>query len=458
MPPTHLPAFVRQCKTPVESRGGLDAGQPQRAALPKSAMTEREMNLDDQDKPQQVEGCILGDCEVRLWSLTSHERLRRQLRGAGVTRIVDRDEAARAKGSVLFVRADHLYDARTIQDLVKAKQTLLEIRPPRSRPIAVGAHVRGADTGAVVARLEGADGTGILRGIEVRTPDDLSSSYVEKLLKSEPPAVLPIREEQRPVLERHLFDGAYKGVTDLVTKWVWPRPARSAARLCARFGVRPNVVTLVSLVLVVLAAWLFTLGHFELGLLAAWLMTFLDTVDGKLARVTVDSTKIGHLLDHGLDVIHPPFWYFAWGYGLLVAIPTVDTRRLSFALGSIVVGYVAGRLFEAVFDFWLGRFSLFCWRPVDSYFRLIMARRNPNLLILTGGVLLGRPDRALLAVAAWTVACSIFLGVRLGMAIYSRVTEGRLRPWLADMRGADGELSWAARPFARQAIVRYPVG
>jgi hypothetical protein len=421
-------------------------------------MTNKETKLDEREKQDSVVGCVLGDSDVRLWSLTSRERLCRQLRSAGVARIVAPGEAARAKGSVVFVRADYLYDGRTIQDLVKARQTLLETRPLRGRAVAVGAHVRGADAAAVMERLEGADGRAHLRGIEVRTPQNLSSAYVAKLLKSEPPSVLPIREEQRPALERHLFDGAYKGVTDLVTKWVWPRPARSATRLCARLGLRPNAVTLLSLVFVVLAAWLFTLGHFELGLLAAWFMTFLDTVDGKLARVTVDSTRLGDILDHGTDLIHPPFWYFAWGYGLLVAMPTVDTRRLSFVLGSIVVGYVVGRLAEGAFDFLLGKFSLFCWRPVDSYFRLIMARRNPNLLILTAGVLLGRPDRGLLAVAAWTVACTIFLSVRIGMAGYSRVTEGPLRPWLADMRSADGEVSWAARPFARQAEARDLVG
>jgi hypothetical protein len=109
---------------------------------------------------------------------------------------------------------------------------------------------------------------------------------------------------------------------------------------------------------------------------------------------------------------------------------------------------------EGVFDFLLARFSMFCWRPVDSYFRLIMARRNPNLIILTAGVLLGRPDRGLLAVAAWTLACSIFLLVRLGIASYSRVTEGPLQPWLADMHNTDGEVSWAARPFARQGEAR----
>ena len=45
-------------------------------------------------------------------------------------------------------------------------------------------------------------------------------------------------------------------------------------------------------------------------------MTFLDTVDGKLARVTVNSSYFGHLFDHAIDLISPPFWYLIWGLGL----------------------------------------------------------------------------------------------------------------------------------------------
>src|SRR6185295_9499511 len=114
-------------------------------------------------------------------------------------------------------------------------------------------------------------------------------------------------------LERHLFDGSYKGITDLVTKWVWPAPARLVTGFCARNGIPPNAVTSMSFALVLLATWLFARADFGLGLVLAWLMTFLDTVDGKLARVTVQSSTFGHFLDHGLDLVHPPFWYLAWG-------------------------------------------------------------------------------------------------------------------------------------------------
>ena len=42
----------------------------------------------------------------------------------------------------------------------------------------------------------------------------------------------------------------------------------------------------------------------------------LDTVDGKLARCTITSSKIGEAIDHGIDLVHPPFWWWAWGVGL----------------------------------------------------------------------------------------------------------------------------------------------
>src|SRR6185295_18166533 len=200
--------------------------------------------------------------------------------------------------------------------------------------------------------------------------------------KSVPPVVLAVRPDRAAALERHLFDGSYKGVTDLVTKWVWPAPARAVTRLCARRGIGPNAVTAASLTLVLIVTVLFARGHFAAGLALAWVMTFLDTVDGKLARVTVTSTRAGHLFDHGIDVIHPPVWYCGWAWGLTGGLPAVWT--LAPVLGVIVVGYVAGRLVEMVFKHWVGGCSLFTWRPVDSYFRLIMARRNPNLLLLTG--------------------------------------------------------------------------
>jgi len=280
--------------------------------------------------------------------------------------------------------------------------------------------------------------------------ETLSISFERILRKFDPPFVLPISVEKRRDLERRLFDWSYKGVTDLITKWVWPSPARWVVGQCVRFGVRPNHVTLIGLLLVILAGTLFAYGHYGWGLLAGWLMTFLDTVDGKLARVTVTSSRFGHYFDHFIDLFHPPIWYILWGFGLRMSHPDGLGFSLSSALLLIVIGYIVGRLTESAFKRRLGRFGIFCWRPVDSYFRLITARRNPNLVLLTTSALLGRPDLGLLAVAFWTVLTSILLVVRLGMAAFVRITQGPLRSWLMDIDKGMNDESLAVRIFTKR--------
>jgi hypothetical protein len=56
------------------------------------------------------------------------------------------------------------------------------------------------------------------------------------------------------------------------------------------------------------------------------------------------------------------------------------------------------------------------WQPVDSQFRLITARRNPNMVLLVGALLFARPDIGLELVAAWTLISLIFHAVRLAQA------------------------------------------
>jgi phosphatidylglycerophosphate synthase len=78
--------------------------------------------------------------------------------------------------------------------------------------------------------------------------------------------------------------------------------------------VTPNQVTILSIFLAIFAGLAFWDGYLVIGLLLGWVMTFLDTVDGKLARVTVSSSKIGEILDHGLDLVHPPLCYLACAF------------------------------------------------------------------------------------------------------------------------------------------------
>ena len=366
---------------------------------------------------------IIGDSQVEIWGMTGRARLARMLDGINDVTIITDGSDLPAGAPVIFLRGDYIFDARVLRAVCGMDGEFL-------------LHRRDDHT-AVAIRTTGYDADifnhGSYPGELARiTVDDLVNPYNDQLKKYEPARVWRIMPDNRDLLEQELFSGSYKGVTDLVTKWVWPRPAKWATRFCTRLGLKPNHVTLFSLVLAILAGYAFWEGEFASGLLLGWFMTFLDTVDGKLARVTLTSSRFGNLLDHGLDLIHPPLWYIAWGVGL-------SAYSLPLALEPLMVimfaAYIGGRLCEGVFQHYIATFSIFMWRPVDSLTRLITARRNPNLLILTAALFAGRPDAGLLLVVAWHVLSTLFLLVRLGMAWKAKQAQDTLGSWLSDIGG-----------------------
>jgi phosphatidylglycerophosphate synthase len=187
-------------------------------------------------------------------------------------------------------------------------------------------------------------------------------------------------------------------------------------------------------------------SYYGSGLLLGWLMTFLDTVDGKLARVTVTSSRFGDVLDHGLDIIHPPLWYIAWGVGLTATSAAgVDLPLLCWL---ILIGYVGGRICEGAFQFWIASFDIFIWRPLDSFNRLITARRNPNLILLTFSWFLDRPDLGLFSVIAWHLLSTVFLAVRVMMGWQARRSGGRLQSWFEEIVPGQDDGKLAIRIFA----------
>lgn len=393
---------------------------------------------------------LVGDSAIRLWGLTPAERLARQLRAERIRVARDDSSALGPNTTVLLLRGDCLYDVRVIRGLAKAREALLEVDVAGS-PMPVAAHV-GADRAAALKEvLQGTSPRVGAAGIVTVGLADVAKGYEAGLKKLDRPFVVPITEERLSALERLTFSGAYKGVTDLVTKFVWPAPAQRVTRWCANIGMTPNQVTGLSLVLVIVAGVLFARGQFGWGLLAGWIMTFLDTVDGKLARVTITSTKVGNVFDHGIDLVHPPLWYFAWGTGLGLAPPEIAGIPLMSVYWAILLGYVGGRLCEGAFQLFIARFSIFTWRPFDSWFRLIAARRNPNMIMLTASLALGRPDLGLLAVAVWTVASTLLLVARLLYAAAAKLRGRAIRSWLSEIGDTIDEHALSVRVFSHTA-------
>ena len=393
---------------------------------------------------------IFNESPITLWGLTPRQRIRRVLKDVPASNFIDDFSAVADDRSVLLLRGDYLYDDRLLNYFVQTPARMLKISGDDGQMV-VAAHVTLPQAQPMKdAMINSAPDTDI-PGVQAETLETLSLSFQERLRKVERPFVLAMTPQNRGDLEARLFKWAYKGITDLVTKWAWPLPARWAVGQCVRFGLRPNHVTIVGLLLVILAGVLFAYGQFGWGLLAGWLMTFLDTVDGKLARVTVTSSRFGHYFDHIIDIVHPPIWYALWGAGLGTASLAGTGITVSQAAWAIFIAYTVGRLVEGSFQWTLGRFGIFCWRPLDAYFRLITARRNPNMIFLTLSLLGGRPDLGLLAVALWTIATTLFLMLRLALAGHVHHRQGPLRSWLKDVNQPPYKGSLAVRLFTHHS-------
>ncbi|HEU4809933.1 MAG TPA: CDP-alcohol phosphatidyltransferase family protein [Sphingomicrobium sp.] len=361
----------------------------------------------------------VGANSVRVFALEPAERACRLAKKAGLECA---ESVPPGRGAVL-ANLDFAWDPAWLKAIAAKPGSVLM---KGDRPILIHLPVGEARPPAERAML----GTGgSLEGLERIDADSAEVSYAE-LRKRERPFVLPLTADTADQVERAAYDASYKGVTDVLTLYLWRKPAFHLTRWAAELNFTPNAITGIGALLCALAFFYFWFGNYWLGVAAGFIFMVLDTVDGKLARCTGASSYWGNVFDHGIDLIHPPFWWWAWMHGLEAYGRPLEPVYETMLLAAIVIGYVAQRVIEGIF---IRRFKMHIhvWRQIDSRFRLITARRNPNMVILVVALLFRRPDVGIELVAAWTILSLIFHMVRLAQA-EARVWRGqRLVSWLA---------------------------
>lgn len=346
----------------------------------------------------------VGDNQARVFGMEARDRACRLASNAGFETA---DEVVRDR-AVLVASIDYGWDPAWLKAMRARPRSVLTLQ---GKPVM--AHVPAdEDAGAVVEALSSEIA---VEGYDPLPAETMELNYAE-LRKRERPFVLPLDPANPEAVERAAYDAAYKGVTDALTLYLWRRPAFYLTRWAAQADLAPNLITAIGAVFCLLAFVLFWRGEYWAGVGCGFVFMVLDTVDGKLARCTGASSKWGNVFDHGIDLIHPPFWYWAWLHGLTAYGHPLTPVYATMVLWAIIGGYVAQRLIEGI---WIKRFNgmeIHVWRPIDSKFRLVTARRNPNMVILTGSLLFGRPDAGLVLVAWWTIVSLIFHAVRLAQA------------------------------------------
>ena len=362
----------------------------------------------------------VGANPARLFGLEAKARACRLAANAGF----ECADAVVAGRAAVLASLDYAWDPAWLKAIAARPGTVLTLA---GRPVL--AHVPAGVSGEAGAKALAQGDAAALNGLEPIAAETTELGYAE-LRKRERPFVLPLDPANPEPVERAAYDASYKGVTDALTLYLWRRPAFHLTRWAAEAGLTPNMVTAVGAILCVAAFALFWIGHYWLGVACGFTFMVLDTVDGKLARCTGTSSAWGNIFDHGIDLIHPPFWWWAWAHGLEAYGRPLEPIYLTMLLWAIVGGYVVQRLIEGLFMRRYGM-HIHVWRRLDSRFRLVTARRNPNMVLLVGALLFGAPDVGLELVALWTIVSLIFHAVRMAQATVKSELGRPITSWLA---------------------------
>lgn len=364
----------------------------------------------------------IGTNTVKLWGLTMEQRVARTARAEGLISV---DSVL--SGPAILSNAAHVWDPAWFRNIVGREGVVLTLGG-----VPALAHTGNADqTARVAAAMQSSQPLSDTHGLEVIAFEDGPTIENKQLRKRETPFLMALTEQSVRPIERASYFGAYKGVTDVLTKYLWPEWALVLTRICAKFHITPNMVTAVGAIFCVVATVLFAYGHYWAGMATGLVFMVLDTVDGKLARCTVTSSAWGNVFDHGMDLVHPPFWWWFWATGLAFWGLAYDTETFWWVQGAIQGGYIVQRLIEGAFIKQCGM-HIHVWQRFDSQFRLITARRNPNMVILFVSMLFARPDLGLIAVAWWTAISCFIHAVRLGQAWIVLARGGTITSWLSE--------------------------
>lgn len=129
----------------------------------------------------------------------------------------------------------------------------------------------------------------------------------------------------------------------------WKALTRPIAALFVRLGLRPNHVTTVGLLLIVVSAVFYGMGHIRLGGFFLLLSGWTDMIDGQMARGGGMETKFGAFYDSTLDRIGDGLTYVGLGAFYLLYPEDLAWRQgvvilcMVAIMASLTVSYTRAR-------------------------------------------------------------------------------------------------------------------
>ena len=226
--------------------------------------------------------------------------------------------------------------------------------------------------------------------------------YIVSMRQHVRPVCFPVPLEQdRRLAERVVLASAQKGTLDLPAYIHAPIETAIISLLC-KTPITPNQITIAGLIIGCGVTAAFVVGRSGLGILAALVFGIVDGLDGKQARVKIETTERGKW-EHHFDYLIENSWWAAIAFHLWRSsqLPNVF-YLLALLIGSHLLDEFAkrrvkmtkGRLLDDV-------------TPFDRAFRLIAARRNVYVWILALGFLLNAFPQSYAIICGWAAFSAV---------------------------------------------------
>jgi phosphatidylglycerophosphate synthase len=327
---------------------------------------------------------------------------------AGAVRV---NEVATGADRVMVVPAGFYYDAGLLKALAEQTTTtlLVDSAPPtecvplwQDRGVVFSAAAlverdwvsRQDHTAALMDQLSSDAAAGRIEACDAaRQP-----TYVRGLRKNVRPVFFPApASDLVEAAERFPREAAQPDVQAFVERLNAPVEDWIVRRLC-QTSITPNQVTFGAVLLGVAVTALFATGHLWAGVALAYIFEVLDGVDGKLARLKVETTAVGrweHVTDYFLEMS----WWSALAFQFHAQGMSNAWWLLLLLVGSDLIDRLAKRPVKKKLGRHLDDVSNF-----DRFVRCISSRRCINIFILAAGLLLGDPGSGFVLICWWMAA------------------------------------------------------
>src|SRR6266699_615720 len=217
----------------------------------------------------------------------------------------------------------------------------------------------------------------------------------------------------RELAKRALFDSIQKGPTDIPAWFHAPIEPFLVSRLC-KTPITPTQLTLFCNVVAWPVTILLVTGHLAWGLGLALIVGVLDGLDGKLARLKLQTSKAGKL-EHWFECLFENSWWLALAWHLSVSGKLPDAFSY---LGLLIGAEVLNALARASIVRYYGK-SISELGPFDRIFRLVGGRRNIYVWILVLGLICGTPAGAFKLIAWWEAVTAAIQLARAAWALWA---------------------------------------